>query len=116
MNALSNANIRMDHHVFSKGEWQRAKLMDHPTWSTHISVRRKDYSDFSRSCPQIPSNLKVTAKLDTCAMSCLWSRKDFLAAGFKESDMIPVSLGLNAANKSAIKIDGAVLVRLAVTV
>ena len=116
MNALSSANIRMDHHVFSKGEWRRAKLMDHPTWSTHISVRRKDYSDFSRPCPQIPSNLKVMAKLDTCAMSCLWSRKEFLAAGFKESDLIPVSLGLNAANKSSIKIDGAVLVRLAVTV
>ena len=30
--------------------------------------------------------------------------------------MIPVLLGLNAANKSAIKIDGAVSVRLAVTV
>ena len=30
--------------------------------------------------------------------------------------MIPVSLGLNAANKSSMKIDGAVFVRLAVTV
>jgi hypothetical protein len=43
-------------------------------------------------------------------------RKEFLAAGFKEDDLIPVSLGLNVANKSSIKIDGAILVRLDVKV
>jgi len=109
-------NIRMDHHVFTEGEWRRAKFMGHPTWPTRLSVRRKDYSDFSRPCPQIPNYIKVVAKLDSCAQSCLWSKKEFLAAGFKEEDLIPVSLGLNAANKSSIRIDGAILVRLDVTV
>ena len=106
----------MDHHVFSEGEWRRAKFMDHPTWPTQLSVRRKDYADFSRPCPQIPSIIKLSAKMDTCAQSCLWSKKEFLAAGFKEEDMIPVSLGLKGANRSSIKIDGAILARLAVTV
>ena len=106
----------MDHHVFTEGEWRRTKFLEHPTWPTLISVRRKDYSDFSRPCPQIPSTTKVVAKLDSCAQSCLWSKKEFLAAGFKENDLIPVSLGLNAANKSSIKIDGAILVRLDVKV
>jgi hypothetical protein len=109
-------NIRMDHHVFTEGEWRRSRFLEHPTWPTRISVRRKDYSDFSRSCPQLPSTINVIAKLDSCAQSCLWSRKEFLAAGFKEDDLIPVSLGLNAANKSSIKIDGAILVRLDVKV
>lgn len=114
--ATSNQNIRMDHHVFSEGEWRRARFLDHPTWPTQISVRRKDYSDFSRPCPQIPNKINVVAKLDSCCQSCLWSKKEFLAAGFEEKDLIPVSLGLNAANKSSIKIDGAILIRLNVTV
>lgn len=116
VNSATTRNIRMDHHVFTEGEWRRAKFMGHPTWPTQLSVRRKDYSDFSRPCPQIPNNVKVMAKMDSCAQSCLWSKKEFFAAGFKEDDLIPVSLGLSAANKSSIKIDGAILVRLAVTV
>ena len=116
VNSATAHNIRMDHHVFSEGEWRRAKFMDHPTWPTQLSVRRKDYADFSRPCPQIPSIIKLSAKMDTCAQSCLWSKKEFLAAGFKEEDLIPVSLGLKGANKSSIKIDGAILARLAVTV
>jgi len=114
--ATNRQGIRMDHHVFSEGEWHRSKFLDHPTRPVSMSVRRKDYTDFSRPCPLVPSYIKVVAKLDTCAQSCLWSKKEFLKAGFKERDLIPVSLGLNAANKSSIKIDGAILVRLNVKV
>ena len=102
----------MDHHAFTNGEWRRTKFLDHPTWPVNLSVRRKDYTDFSRSCPQVPSKISVAAKLDSCAQTCLWSKKEFLSAGFKEEDLIPVSLGLSAANKSSIKIDGAILVRI----
>ena len=109
-------NIRMDHHIFSEGEWRRAKFLDHPTWTPEMSVRRKDYAAFSRPCPKVPNKINIVAKLDSCCQSCLWSKKEFLAAGFKEEDLIPVSLGLNAANKSPIKIDGAILVRLKVAV
>ena len=104
--------ICMDHHAFTNGEWRRTKFPDHPTWPVNLSVRRKDYTDFSRSCPQVPSKISVAAKLDSCAQTCLWSKKEFLSAGFKEEDLIPVSLGLSAANKSSIKIDGAILVRI----
>ena len=104
--------IRMDHHAFTNGEWRRSKFLDHPTWPVHLSVRRRDYTGFSRRCPQVPNKLSVAAKLDSCAQTCLWSKKEFLAAGFREEDLIPVSLGLSAANKSSIKIDGAILVRI----
>ena len=87
--------IRMDHHAFTNGEWRRTKFLDHPTWPVNLSVRRKDYTDFSRSCPQVPSKISVAAKLDSCAQTCLWSKKEFLSAGFKEEDLIPMSLGLN---------------------
>ena len=112
----NSQNIRLDHHVFTEGEWRRSKFLDHPTLPICISVRRKDYSDFSRPCPQISRPIKTVSKLDSCAQSCLWSRKEFLAAGFKTEDLIPVSLNLSAANKSSIKIDGAILIRINVTV
>ena len=104
--------IRMDHHSFTEGEWRRSKFQDHPTWPVEIFVRRKDYQSFSRRCPQVPNNIKVVAKLDSCAQTCLWSKKEFLSAGFTEADLIPVSLGLSAANKSSIRIDGAILARI----
>jgi hypothetical protein len=89
--------------------------MDHPTWSAHISVNRKDYAEFSRPCPKV-SSFNVVSKLDSCAQSCLWSKKEYLGAGFKEEDLIPVSLGLKAANKSSIEITGAIFVRINVEV
>ena len=104
-------SVRMDHHIFTEGEWRRSKFLEHPTWSARISVNRKDYSAFSRPCPKV-ANFNVSAKLDSCAQSCLWSKKEFLSAGFKEEDLIPVSLALKAANKSSIEISGAILVRI----
>ena len=114
--STTSKNIRMDHHIFTEGEWRRSKFLDHPTWPTSMSVWKKDYNDFSRPCPKLPKPVKFISKLDSCAQSCLWSRKDCFAAGFTEEDLIPVSLNLNAANKSSIKIDGAILVRLTVKV
>ena len=108
-------SVRMDHHIFTEGEWRRSKFLEHPTWSARISVNRKDYSEFSRPCPKV-SSFNVLAKLDSCAQSCLWSKKEYLSAGFKEEDLIPVSLGLKAANKSSIEISGAILARIEVEI
>ena len=41
--------------------------------------------------------------------------KDCLEAGFRKEDLVPVSLALSAANKSPIKIAGAVIARLKAT-
>lgn len=64
--SASLQNVRMDHHIFSKGEWKRAKFLNHPTWPTCLSVNKQDYAEFSRSHPKVPS-INVNAKLDTCA-------------------------------------------------
>ena len=29
--STTNKNIRMDHHIFTEGEWRRSKFLDHPT-------------------------------------------------------------------------------------
>ena len=49
---------------------------------------------------------------DTGAQSCLWSLEECRAAGFTEADLIPVSIDLEAANKSPISIEGALFLRL----
>ena len=59
-------SARMDHHIFSKGEWKRAKLINQSTWKVRVSVCGSDYKEFSRPCPDV-RNFSLDAKLDTCA-------------------------------------------------
>ena len=47
----------------------------------------------------------TTAMADSGPQSCLWLMNDFLAAGFSQDDLIPVSIDLVAANKSPITVD-----------
>ena len=49
---------------------------------------------------------------DSGAQSCFWSYKKFIASGFSDSDLIPVSKDLVAANKSPINLACVVILRL----
>ena len=94
-------NIPLDHQLFSKGEWRRAHITEHPRVPLKIALEKQP----SRS-------IDVTAIADTGAQSDLWSLQQFLDAGFTMADLSPVSLSLNAANKSPIRIDGAFFAKL----
>ena len=101
--------IKLDHHIFSAGEWRKARLLNHPTMSFELSICQKDYKTFKRKCPNV-GPVSVVGKLDSCAQSCLWSLKEFLDAGFRKEDLLPVNLSLAAANNSSIHIAGAIFV------
>ena len=103
--------IKLGHHIFSSGEWKHAKFVNHPTMEMSLSIQTEAYKQFSKK-PPVPNTISITAKLDSCAQSCLWSLRGFLRAGFNESDLIPVTLSLSAANHSRIEISGAVFVKL----
>lgn len=103
--------VKISHHIFSSGEWRRARLLEHPTLPVQLSVHGQDYKAFSFPCPQIHP-ITIGAKLDSCAQTCLWSLTDCMKAGFTKDDLMPVSFELSAANKSCIKVLGAVLARL----
>ena len=62
-------------------------------------------------CPRF-TRLCQKALTDSGAQSNLWSYEECIAAGFQHQDLIPVSLDLEAANKSPIKIEGALFIRL----
>ena len=103
--------VKPSHHIFTKGEWRRARVMSHPKVELMMSVHPSDYRTFERRCPTItPTTINVMA--DSGAQSCLWSMDGFLAAGFTHDDLIPVSLDLVAANKSPITVAGAIIIRL----
>ena len=104
---------RLDHHIFSKGEWKRARLRDHPRLPITISLSRPGGTDSSNFTTSSDIHAEVSAIADTGAQSDLWSLSDFIASGFSREQLHPISLSLSAANRSPISIEGAFFARLA---
>ena len=105
---------RLGHHIFSKGEWRRAQLKDHPRVSITISLDKPEDPRRTR-LQRSDDQVLIPAIADTGAQSDLWSLKEFLACGFAQDDLHPVSLSLSAANRSPIAIEGAFFARLTTT-
>ena len=76
-----------------------------------LSILTSDYPQFGKRCPRVASR-KITAFADTCALSHPWALDDFSVFGYNEDHLIPVSVDLEAANKSPITIEGAARVHL----
>ena len=102
--------VRLDHHIFTKGEWKRARLRNHPRVSISVSLAR---TDKCQDPAAEDKHAKVSAIADTGAQSDLWSLNEFLACGFSREDLHPISLSMSAANHSRIPIEGAFFAKLA---
>ena len=94
ISSIKGATTPLKHHIFNKGEWRRARVAEHPTVQLHLSADGR-------------TPVHVAAVADSGAQSDLWSLHEFLQAGFTKDDLSPVSLSLHAANKSPIKVSGA---------
>ena len=93
--------MNLTHHIFTKGSWRRANLVDHPRALLSLAPDNK------------PNHVsKVRGIADSGAQSDVWSLAEYLNAGYKLEDLSPVSLSLNAANKSPIKINGAFFTKI----
>ena len=102
--------ISLDHHVFSKGEWKRAHLRDHPKVQITIALDKSAWWHKKKSDkPSIaaPIDVTTTAIADSGAQSDLWSLDEYLAHGFSRNDLAPVKMAFSAANRSPIPIEGA---------
>ena len=88
--------------------------MAHPTLRLQITTDAADYEYFGASRPQVKPSF-ATAVTDTGAQSCLRSLHDFYRCGFHDSDLLPVTRTMLAANREEIEIRGAILVRLSGT-
>ena len=104
--------IVLDHHIFTAGEWKRTRLRAHPMIPIRISIDKSPRKPLAK---WHNAHAEVSAIADTGAQSDLWSLADFLAQGFSRTDLYPVSLGLSAANRSPISIEGAFFAKIEAT-
>ena len=94
---IINTSIRtLDHQIFSKGQWNKAIITAHPQVTINLAQDKR------------PSKVvMVPAAADTGSHSNLWLLDKLIKAGFHMSNLSPVSISLNATNRSSIQIDGA---------
>ena len=104
--------IKLDHHVFTKGEWRRARLKAQPT--VHITITAESEAVDHTTVPGVTAKARadVSAVADTGAQSDLWSFADFLACGFSPDILTPATLSVSAANRSPIAIEGAFFAKI----
>ena len=104
-------SVVLDHHIFNKGEWKKARFRDHPrvniTISADMSAKHRP-----RAPPDPSVRARVSAVADTGAQSDLWSLKEYLAHGFSRDSLFRVKLGMSAANRSPIPIEGAFFAKI----
>ena len=105
-------SVRLDHHVFTKGEWKQARLREHPRVPITISIGTSAQTRYGSPTRTSNTHAEVSAIADTGAQSDLWSMKDFLPCGFSHDDLLPVRLSLSAANHSPISIEGAFFAKI----
>ena len=106
------APVTLDHHIFTKDEWTRAHLRDHPRVPITISIDKSAKTRNSTPSCTLNTQSEVSAIADTDAQSNLWSMTDFLACRFSRDNLLPVSLGLSPANRSPISIEGTFFAKL----
>jgi hypothetical protein len=99
--------ITLDHHVFSKGEWKKARFKPHPRASIVLAMDAAAQAKYITGIKNVSTRVGVSAIADTGAQCDVWSLRDFLACGFKQDHLIPVTMGFTAANRSPISIEGA---------
>ena len=100
--------VTLDHHVFTKGEWKKARLLPHPRIKITISAAERQGTPNQTPTP----TAHVSAIADTGAQSDLWSLSEYLSCGFSRDALRPVTIGLTAANRSPISIEGAFFANL----
>eukprot|EP00794_Sanderia_malayensis_P000859 gene859-151_t len=108
---MNSSAPKMEHHIFTKGGWRRARPRDHPRLPITISLDQPTTIADKHHRIQVTT----TAIADTGAQSDLWSLDEYLSCGFLRDDLTPVKLSLAAANRSPISLEGAFFAKLSVT-
>ena len=104
--------VKVDHQVFTAGEWKRARLRANPRVAITVSMDTSAQARYGVPKTLPNTAVEVEAIADTGAPSNLWSLADFLSCGFTRDSLLPVTLSLSAANRSPIVIEGAFFAKL----
>ena len=104
-------SVVLEHHIFEDGSWIRKDFTSHPKLRLALDTVKEDYDALGMPYPKVKVTYLDTVS-DTGAQLCLWSRKECMNSGFHKEDLIPVKRTVQAANRTQITVDGAVIVRL----
>jgi hypothetical protein len=105
--------IKLHHHIFSSDKgWLQRRAKTQPIVTVTARVCKDDYTHFGVPLKSSPHGGPISAVADTGCQSCLIGLKLVYQLGFRKPDLINVQHKMNAVNKNAIEIMGAVLLRL----
>ena len=109
-----SAAIELDHHLYHSinERWVQQPSQAQPFLALTATAHPDDYKALGLK-PVIsrPHTAKLTAMADTGCQSCLAGTKVIRLLGLSDSDLLPVTLRMHAANNNGIKILGAVVLR-----
>ena len=106
--------IVLDHHVYDQlsGTWVNRKSQPQPFIELTIQAVPADFQSFGFPLHTKSKPITISAMADTGCQSCLAGIKIMQQLGLHQSDLIPVSMRMHAANNQGIKILGAMALRL----
>ena len=109
---LDNPNLR--HHIYSQKDkrWTRRASKPQPYIQLEASTRTTDYKTLGYTLPGGNRTTLIEGMADTGCQSCLSGTHMLNKLNLTQQDLIPVQLQMKAANKSCIKVIGAILVRI----
>ena len=111
-NPLSNPHL--GHHIYSQAnkKWVRKQSKPQPYVQLTASTRIADYASLGYPLPGGNQTTLLEGMADTGCQSCLSGTDILNKLNMTRKDLIPVQLRMQAANKSNIRVIGALLVRL----
>ena len=106
--------IVLDHHVYDQlsGTWVNRKSQPQPLIKLTVQAVPADFQALGFPLRIKPRPVTISAMADTGCQSCLAGIKIMQQLGLQQSDLIPVSMRMHAANNQGIKILGAIALRL----
>ena len=108
------ATIQLDHHLYHNlsKRWVQKPSQAQPFLTLTTTAHPDDYRALGfKPVVSKPHTAKLTTMADTGCQSCLAGMKVIHLLGLCESDLLPVTLRMHAANNNGIKILGAVVLR-----
>ena len=105
----------LSHHLFDdiQQSWTRRSSQPQPFIDLQITSSRNDYDSFGfgHLAKEVRgTTLEVMA--DTGCQSCIAGVKAIKRLGIRKENLIPVTVKMNAANETALKILGAAILRV----
>ena len=110
---LSISSIAVDHHLHDQltDTWVRQPSQPQPFVDITITVSTDNHTAFGLQIPKKTKRIIHPAMADTGCQSCLAGIKVINKLGLQESNLIPVTMKMQAANSNGITILGAVILQ-----